>query len=138
MLLNPRYGRVGLLAFPYYFFLEMLGPMVELLGYLSFAITLFSGHATWPYSLAFLGVSVFLGGALTLAAIVESEMSSRRYQRPSDLARLFGLALVENLGYRQLTLWWRLKGTISALRGVEAWGESVRKGFGPGEEPSAG
>lgn len=46
MLLNPRYGRVGLLAFPYYFFLEMLGPMVELLGYLSFAITLFSGHAT--------------------------------------------------------------------------------------------
>ena len=32
MLLNPRYGRIGLLAFPNYFFLEMLGPIIELGG----------------------------------------------------------------------------------------------------------
>ena len=38
MLLNPRYGRVGLLAFPYFFFLEVFGPIIEGLGYVTFLI----------------------------------------------------------------------------------------------------
>ncbi|MDZ7834983.1 MAG: glycosyltransferase [Alkalibacterium sp.] len=29
MLFNPKYGTVGLLAMPYYFFVEMLGAVIE-------------------------------------------------------------------------------------------------------------
>jgi hypothetical protein len=45
------------------------------------------------------------------------------------LLRLFSLAALENLGYRQLNTWWRVKGTYSALRGVQGWGSMTRKGF---------
>jgi cellulose synthase/poly-beta-1,6-N-acetylglucosamine synthase-like glycosyltransferase len=129
MLLNPRYGRAGMIAYPYFFFLEMLGPVIELLGYFSFTITILAGRAEWPFVLAFLSVAIILGGALSLSAVALEELSFRRYPRVSDLMRLFGLALLENFGYRQLSAWWRLKGTISAIRGVEGWGHMTRKGF---------
>jgi hypothetical protein len=129
MLLNPTYGKVGMLAYPYFFFLEMLGPVVELLGYVSFAITVLAGRADWLFVTAFLSVAVILGGVLSLAAVALEELSFRRYPRLSDLLKLFGLAVIENAGYRQLNTWWRVKGTYSALRGHQAWGRMTRRGF---------
>jgi cellulose synthase/poly-beta-1,6-N-acetylglucosamine synthase-like glycosyltransferase len=129
MLFNRRYGRSGMIAFPYFFFLEMMGPIIELLGYVSFTITVIAGRAEWPFVIAFLSVAVILGGALSLSAVALEELSFRRYPRLSDLLRLFGLAVLENFGYRQLNAWWRLKGTISAIRGKGGWGHMTRKGF---------
>jgi cellulose synthase/poly-beta-1,6-N-acetylglucosamine synthase-like glycosyltransferase len=129
MLFNPLYGRAGMLAFPYFFFLEMLGPIIELAGYASFAATVLAGRASLEFAIAFLSVAIVLGGVLSLAAVAMEELTFRRYPRRSDLFRLFFLAVTENFGYRQLNAWWRLKGTISALRGVEGWGTMTRKGF---------
>ncbi|MEQ1856038.1 MAG: glycosyltransferase [Longimicrobiales bacterium] len=129
MLLRPTYKAAGMVAFPYFFFLEMLGPAIELLGYLSFAVTIVAGRADWYFVGAFLAVAVVLGGALSLAAVALEELSFHRYPRLVDLLQLFSLAALENLGYRQLNTWWRVKGTISALRGVEGWGKMTRKGF---------
>ena len=36
MSLNPRYGKVGMTDYPYYFFLEVFGPIIESLGYVTF------------------------------------------------------------------------------------------------------
>ena len=129
MLLNPKYGRVGMLAFPYFFFLEMLGPVIELGGYISFTVTIIAGRADWIVIGAFLAVAVVFGGVLSLAAVALEELSFRRYPSLADLLKLFGLAALENIGYRQLNAWWRVKGTISALRGVQGWGKMTRKGF---------
>lgn len=130
LLLNPRFGRVGLVAFPYYFFLEMLGPVIEGLGYLAFAITLLAGRASFPYVVAFLAVAIALGTALSIAAIGLEELSFRRYSRTGDLWALFRLALLESLGYRQLNAYWRFRGVISKVRGVRTWGAMERSGFG--------
>jgi cellulose synthase/poly-beta-1,6-N-acetylglucosamine synthase-like glycosyltransferase len=130
MLLNPAFGRVGLLAFPYYFFLEMLGPIIEGLGYVAFAATVLSGRGSLPYIAAFLGVAVFLGIALSIAAVGLEELSFRRYSRTGDLLTLFGIAVLENFGYRQLNVYWRIRGFISKIRGVSTWGAMERKGFG--------
>lgn len=129
MLLDPAYGRVGMLAFPYFFFLEMLGPVIEALGYVSFTLTVLSGRADPLFVVAFLLVAVVLGVALSVAAVALEELSFRRYPGFGDLVRLFGLAVVESFGYRQLSAWWRLKGTWSAIRKVEGWGKMQRKGF---------
>lgn len=136
MLLNPRYGRAGVLAYPYFFFLEMLGPVVEGLGYVAFLVTVLMGWASFEYAVAFFLVAVVLGVVLSVAAVALEELSFRRYPKVSDLLRLFYLGVLENFGYRQLSTFWRFRGTISALRGKEGWGAMVRKGFGPvaGEE----
>jgi hypothetical protein len=49
------------------------------------------------------------------------------YPRVKDLLKLFLVAVLENFGYRQLTLFWRIKGLIGWLRGkVPEWGDMKR------------
>ena len=43
MTLNPRYGMIGFLSFPYFWLVECLGPLVELGGYIYIVIAFFLG-----------------------------------------------------------------------------------------------
>ena len=56
-------------------------------------------------------------------------MSFRRYPRMRDLLNLLVVAIAENVGYRQISIYWRLKGMLSKLRGAHSWGAMERKGF---------
>jgi cellulose synthase/poly-beta-1,6-N-acetylglucosamine synthase-like glycosyltransferase len=129
MLLNPRYGKVGLVAFPYFFFLEVFGPIIEGLGYVTFVVAVVLGRASIPYVAAFVAVAFAFGIALSFAAVGLEELSLRRYPRFRDLLRLLGVAFTENVGYRQLSTYWRIRGMVSKLRGARAWGAMERKGF---------
>lgn len=132
MLLNPKYGRLGMVAYPYFFFMEMIGPLVEGAGYLAFLLTVLAGRASLPYVAAFLSVAFFLGVVLSIAAVSLEELTFRRYPRKLDLLSLFLIGVLENFGYRQLNTFWRVRGTVSGLRGKRGWGIMPRKGF---EEP---
>jgi cellulose synthase/poly-beta-1,6-N-acetylglucosamine synthase-like glycosyltransferase len=131
MLLRPRYGKVGLLAFPYFFFLEVFGPIIEGLGYVAFLVAVILGRASMPYVVAFVAVAFALGIALSFAAIGLEELSFRRYPRFRDIVRLLGVAVIENVGYRQLSTYWRIRGMVSKPRGAHGWGAMERRGFTP-------
>src|SRR5213076_928587 len=45
------------------------------------------------------------------------------------LGRLLLFATLENFGYRQRTVWWRVQAFWSVFRQKQAWGEMTRKGF---------
>ena len=129
MLLNPRYGRIGMLAFPYFYFLEGFGPLIEVGGYVTFLLALVLGQWSPLYVLAFFLVAIVFGSALSIAAVGLEELSFRRYARFGDLGRLLWLAVLESFGYRQRTVLWRVKGLWSAIRGAQGWGKMERKGF---------
>src|SRR5260370_25320338 len=38
--------------------------------------------------------------------------------------------MLENFGYRQCTVWWRLKAFANVWKRVHVWGDMARKGFG--------
>jgi len=130
MLFNPRYGRVGLLAMPFFFFGEMLAPVVELLGYIITAVGFSFGLVNVSFALLFILVAWGYGMLLSIWAVVLEEVSFRRYRRFVDLFRLLLFASLENFGYRQLTVWWRLKAFVNFAKGVHVWGDMARKGFG--------
>lgn len=136
MFLNPHYGAPGVVAFPYFVVFELLGPIFETMGYVTFVLALASGNASGAFVVAFLALAIFLGSALSLAAIALEEASFRRYASRGDLFRMLLVGLIETLGYRQLNTWWRLRGLVSALRGTTTWGTMSRAGFAPG--PPAG
>lgn len=129
MLFNPKYGRIGMVAYPYFFFLEMLGPVVEMAGYVVFVVMLALGLVSLPFAIAFLLIAIILGTILSVFSVGLEEISFRRYTRFSDLLKLFGLALIENFGYRQLQTFYRVRGIWSHLRGKKGWGTMERKGF---------
>jgi len=129
MFLNPRYGPPGLLAFPFFAVFELAGPVFETAGYVTFLLAITTGHASPMYIVAFLALSIFLGSALSLAAIALEEASFRRYASRRDLARMLAAGLIETFGYRQLNTWWRLRGLMSAVRRNQSWGAMTRSGF---------
>ncbi len=137
MLFNPRYGKVGFMAFPHFFFLELFGPVVEFTGYIVFALTVVLGMASTLYVLAFFMVAYIFGTALSIAAVSLEELTFRRYPRYSDLLRLFWLAMLEHIGFRQLLAYWRVRGVVSSWRRRKGWGEMKRRGFAVESGPSS-
>lgn len=130
MLFNPAYGRVGLMAYPYYFFFEMLGPIIEVLGYISVVALALMGRLSPGFAIAFLLIAFVYGSIISVFAIALEELTFRRYQRLSDLVWLMVTAVFENIGYRQLVTFWRLRGTLRRVfSGKSRWGNMERKGF---------
>jgi cellulose synthase/poly-beta-1,6-N-acetylglucosamine synthase-like glycosyltransferase len=130
MLFNPRYGRLGMLAMPFFCFGEMLAPVVELVGYIVTAVGVGAGLIDWPFAQLFFLMAWGYGMTLSLWAVALEEVSFRRYRRLGDLARLLLYAALENCGYRQWTVVWRLRAFWAVFRDRRGWGEMVRRGFG--------
>lgn len=121
MLFRPRYKKVGMIAMPFYFFYEMWGPFIEMLGYLLFFFYIIIGRVSTIYVITFFVIAVILGMCLSVFSLVLEELSFHRYPKFTDLLKLMFIALIENVGYRQLTSWWRIKGTWSYIRKKQNW-----------------
>jgi cellulose synthase/poly-beta-1,6-N-acetylglucosamine synthase-like glycosyltransferase len=135
--LNPRYGTMGMISFPYFVFIELLAPVVEAVGLVGLVLGLVIGAINWPFAILFFLIAYLLGAVLTTMTLVLEEMSFHRYQGFVDRVLLVAWALLENLGYRQLTVWWRLRGIVKYLRGSRSWGVMERRGFGPAKGQEA-
>ncbi|HYD52759.1 MAG TPA: glycosyltransferase [Gemmatimonadaceae bacterium] len=129
ILFNPRYGTMGMVAYPFFFFGEMLAPVVELCGYIALVLGFLVGGIDWEYARLFLIVAIGYGILLSFWAIVLEELSFRRYPRYRDLLWMFAFAVLENLGYRQMTVWFRLKAFWMFFRREHGWGKMEREGF---------
>jgi cellulose synthase/poly-beta-1,6-N-acetylglucosamine synthase-like glycosyltransferase len=130
MLFNPRYGAVGLFAFPYFAVFELIGPFIETAGYVVVVLSFLLGLLDTPFFLLFLAVSVLYGIFLSVAAILLEEVSFRRYPGWVDLVKLFTYGVLENFGYRQLLSAMKVKAFWDAVRRRRAWGRMQRRGFG--------
>jgi len=135
MLLRPRYGRIGSVAMPYFILFELLGPTIECVGYLSLVLALILGVVSAPFALAFFAVSLSYSLVLSFLVILMEERAFRRYPGWRDLIRLTFCTVIENVGYRQLLAFVRMRAWYTLARREQRWGEMKRKGFGPPAAP---
>jgi cellulose synthase/poly-beta-1,6-N-acetylglucosamine synthase-like glycosyltransferase len=128
--LNPCYGVFGLLAVPSFFLIELVGPVIELIGYPAVIAGAALGYLSVTFLVAFAVVAVLVGAVLSVSALALEEFNFRRYQRGREAARLVAMSFAENLGYRQLTTIWRVLGLVDVARRRRSWGEMQRRGLG--------
>jgi cellulose synthase/poly-beta-1,6-N-acetylglucosamine synthase-like glycosyltransferase len=132
MFLNPRYGVAGMVAMPAVLLFEILGPIIELSGY-AFAIYAFAtGGIALSVFLLFLSVSVLYGLILSFGAIALEDASFGRHPGWDQLGKILLYAVLENLGYRQISHVWKMEGIWDVIHGGE-WGAMERKGLGATE-----
>jgi cellulose synthase/poly-beta-1,6-N-acetylglucosamine synthase-like glycosyltransferase len=129
VILNPRYGAMGLIVAPYFLFVELLAPVVELIGVLAVAIGLPLGLVDVSFALLFLLVAYGLGLVLTALTLALEEWTFGGYGDLRDRLALLGFGALESLGYRQLTAVWRVRGLVRHWRGHGEWGAMERAGF---------
>lgn len=133
MLGRPRYGRVGLVALPWYWLFEFAAPLLELAGLALMIVGAAFGVISVVSFGLFIAVAYGYAAMVTLAAMAIEELSFPRYRRWRDLGAAALAAIAENLGYRQVTAVWRVEGWWSAVRGrVAVWGAMTREGFDSG------
>ena len=129
MIGSARYGAVGLFALPYFAIFEAASPVIEAAGYMVNGIAVATGLLDIVFAQLFFLTAIAFGALISVISVLLEEVSFRRYPRIRDLLLLFALGVLENFGYRQLTTWWRLQGTVDYVRGRQGWGQMVRKGF---------
>jgi cellulose synthase/poly-beta-1,6-N-acetylglucosamine synthase-like glycosyltransferase len=127
LLLHPRGGAPGWLAFPVHLLFEGLGPILEVAGYGLMLAALPLGWLSGPAVAAFLLAAIGLGTLLSASALLLEEMSFQVHGSSRHLALLLLAMLAENLGYRQLTALWRARATLEwLLRVRRGWGKMTR------------
>jgi cellulose synthase/poly-beta-1,6-N-acetylglucosamine synthase-like glycosyltransferase len=130
MLLRPRYGRVGFMALPYFWIFELFAPVLELFGIIIVPLALALHVVNLPYAILFLVLAYGLAVLVTLSAMAAEEWAFHRHERWRDLGLTLVASVLENFGFRQLTVWWRLEGWWASLRRKkQVWGVMTRTGF---------
>jgi hypothetical protein len=80
-----------------------------------------------PISLIFMLAIAFGIGLLNTFVALLLDESYGYYNSPEDSSRLIVMALVENLGFRQMTVLWRIRALLGGAK-VTGWGNMERKG----------
>jgi cellulose synthase/poly-beta-1,6-N-acetylglucosamine synthase-like glycosyltransferase len=136
MLLNPRYGAVGLVGFPYFAIFEMLSAAVEFLCYPLTIMCFAFGIVNVTYMVYFLCLVLVWGLCISFFTIIVQEDIKYRYGTARDLKALLCIAVFENFGYRQIHSFWRLWGMMkyifvksSRSSGLSGWTSIQRASF---------
>jgi len=130
MFFNPKYGRIGLLSFPYWVFFEWLAPIIELVGLIYFVITLITGVVNAE---TFLYISLFVvtfAFSFTLLGVYFESLMFNKYHGFKNLVIIAFYALIEVVVFHPLSWFFSLKGNWSFF--VEAnqnWGVMTRTAF---------
>jgi cellulose synthase/poly-beta-1,6-N-acetylglucosamine synthase-like glycosyltransferase len=127
MILNRKYGATSLIGISYFVFVEFLGPLIELFGYLSIPVLYYFGLLSTKFLVMLVLLAVFWGISINIGAVFLDIYNFRRYNRTSDILRLCVLSAAEFFGYRQIMLLERLKATLTFRK--KDWGTQDRRVF---------
>lgn len=126
---NPKMGSIGLLGYPYFLFIELLSPVVEISSYILLFLAFHYGILNTEMAVLFFFVGIIYGMLMTVMSLIIEENYFSRYLRVRDLAKLLFATFIEAFGYRQLLNVIRLYAFVEQALGVKSWGEQKRKGF---------
>lgn len=136
MFLNPRYGSVGLIGFPYFLIFELFSAVVEFICYPLTIICFVLDIVNLTFMIYFLCITLVWGLSISFFTIYIQENIKYRYGSEQDLKALLFTAVFENFGFRQIHSFWRLWGLLkyifvksSRSSGLTGWATIERTGF---------
>lgn len=129
LMFNPKYGRLGMISIPYWFFFEFLGPLIEFAGYMVFIIFLFLGIINWPFFFALFALVISSGILYSIYAILVDLVSHQVYSKKQDLSTLIFTAILEPFYFHSIVVMASVRGVADYFRKQHSWGEMKRQGF---------
>jgi len=129
MTLNPKYGAIGLISFPYFWLVECLGPIIEVGGYLYIVAAFFMGKIYYEIAIILVLIFIIYGMIFSLASVLFEAWSTNTYPKKRDLLHMLVLAMTEMFWYRPLTLIWRCEGLYRFMIRKSEWGNMKRVGI---------
>jgi cellulose synthase/poly-beta-1,6-N-acetylglucosamine synthase-like glycosyltransferase len=131
MMLNKRYGAIGMVSMPHFAVFELLSPVFALGGLVITIVLGLLSQLPLSYVIAYAFVTLGLSVLLTLTAIMVEEFGFNRYRRRREIFRLLAYTVVESVCFHPLHDVWRAIGYVDIARGTTSWGAQQRRGFAP-------
>ena len=131
MILNPKYGRIGMLSFPYWVCFEWLAPIIEFLGFIYFFIMLFLGLVDLKLFFLLLVFVFFFALVFSSFAIFYESYLFNKYKGYKFLVQSIFIAMAEMLVFHPLNMLFSLSGNYDYFirKNRKEWGEMTREGF---------
>ena len=129
MMLNPKYGKLGMVSLPYWLLFEFLGPLVEFLGYLFFILFVILGIINWQFFLILFALVISTGFLFSIYAMLVDLLSHQVYVKRRDFLTLIATAVLEPFYFHPIVVKASVRGFIDYFKKSHAWGEMTRQGF---------
>ncbi|MFC2114815.1 glycosyltransferase family 2 protein, partial [Bacteroidota bacterium] len=131
MFLNPRYGRIGLISFPYWVFFEWLAPVLELAGLIYFTVMAILGSInTQVFVILLLFVFAFSLAFSSFAVFYETYIFNK-YKGYKFLAQVVLVAMAEMIFFHPMNMFFSLAGNFDYFfrKNKKKWGQMNRTAF---------
>ena len=127
---SPKYKAVGMLAVPYFYLVELWGPVIELASWIALIVASAVGILNHELMVLFFLIGVVYSMFMTLVSVLLEELYFRKTSSIREFLWLMSFGVIEVFGFRQLTSYWRIKGLWQHLMKKKAtWGEMKRTGL---------
>ena len=128
---NPRYGRLGLIVFPYNFLYELLAPIVEFTGILFYIYLIVTGQINWPFAIILIVFVYTYSVMITTLALLWDQITFKYYKTWGETIGLCLMAFLEPFIYHPLIMFFAIKGYFNFITGrAHVWGNMQRQGLG--------
>ncbi|ROH97814.1 sulfatase-like hydrolase/transferase [Chryseobacterium daecheongense] len=129
LMFNPKYGKLGMISLPYWFFFEFLGPLVEFLGYIIFIVFLLLGIINWPFFTVLFALVISTGFLYSIYGILVDLVSHQVYTKRKDFLTLIVTAFLEPFYFHPVVVKAGVQGFVDYFKKAHGWGEMTRQGF---------
>lgn len=129
LLFNPRYGMVGMVAVPYNWMFELLGAVIEVLGYFIIPFSLIMGELNVFFFVIYFLLATLLGIMLSIGSLILEQYTKKSAMTAKQYILISVYAILENFGYRQLITLFRVEGIFKYRKLRQTWGNIERKEF---------
>ncbi len=129
LFLNPRYGLMGVLSYPYWLFFEYLAPFIEMAGIVYFVVLLLQDQVQWIYFFSISSMVYTFVLLMSVLSLFAEELTFHKYNKKTETLKLLMTAFLEPFLYHPLTLFWSLVGNFYLFLGIRKWGDMKKQGF---------
>ncbi len=135
---EPKYGTIGLIAYPYYFLFELLSPVIKIFTLIFIVFAAFAGTINLAWVMLLI-VSITLTTAIimsSLTVVIENwsqkhfaaNRDALRYKNFANWLWLLFVGIISDFSYAFFRLYSQFVGIIKFLQKKSEWNKFERKG----------
>jgi cellulose synthase/poly-beta-1,6-N-acetylglucosamine synthase-like glycosyltransferase len=134
MRLNPKYGILGMVSYPFWSIFEKSAPILEAMGFVYTITLLIIGDFSAVYFFALLLLMYLLSLLVSSFSVLYEQIAFNHYKDKKDLRKLILMIIAEPFLVHPKVVFWGLKGHFDFLKGKGGWGSMIRTGFKKAED----
>lgn len=130
LFLNPFYGKIGMISYPYWTFFEWLAPVIEFVGIILLVIFALLGVVNLKFFYLMIFMIYAFTVSFTIATIYIEEVTYFQYTKRRQLFRLLIAGVLEPILYHPYVVYCAVAGNWDYFfEGKKSWGGMKRVGF---------